>query len=114
MAQVAERVPRSPLTIIRIEKGCLLFKSAYYARVLYALQLDDDLLLIVKEDVLGRTLQDLSLKHRQRASKKTDERVRTDPSSLELCWEKRKKTKPINLCKHYLYMPISAVSTYFN
>ena len=41
-----------------------------YARVLYALQLDDDLLLIAKEDTLGRTLQDLSLKHRQRASKK--------------------------------------------
>ncbi len=41
-----------------------------YARVLYALQLDDDLLLIAKEDTLGRNLQDLSLKHRQRASKK--------------------------------------------
>ncbi len=40
------------------------------ARVLYALQLDDDLLLIAKEDTLGRNLQDLSLKHRQRASKK--------------------------------------------
>lgn len=30
-----------------------------YARVLYALQLDDDLLLIAKEDTLGHTLQDL-------------------------------------------------------
>ena len=36
-------------------------------RVLYALQLDDDLLLLAKEDSLGHTLQDLSLKHRLRA-----------------------------------------------
>ena len=41
-----------------------------YLRVLYALQLDDDILQLAKEDVLGRTLQDLSLKHRKRASKK--------------------------------------------
>ena len=69
IAQVAERATCSPLTINRIEKGLPLFHRIYL-RVLYALQLDDDILLLAKEDVLGRTLQDLSLKHRKRASKK--------------------------------------------
>ena len=39
-------------------------------RVLYALQLDDDILLLAKEDAMGKALQDLSLKQRERASKK--------------------------------------------
>ena len=68
IAQVAERATCSPLTINRIEKGSP--TVGIYLRVLYALQLDDDILLLAKEDVLGRTLQDLSLKHRKRASKK--------------------------------------------
>ena len=70
IAQVAERATCSPLTIYRIEKGLPTVSIGIYARVLYALQLYDDLLLLAKEDTLGRTLQDLSLKHRQRASKK--------------------------------------------
>ena len=41
-----------------------------YLRVLYALQLDDDILWLAKEDKLGKALQDLSLKTRKRASKK--------------------------------------------
>lgn len=70
IAQVAERATCSPLTVARVEKGLPTVSIGIYARVLYALQLDDDLLLIAKEDALGRNLQDLSLKHRQRASKK--------------------------------------------
>lgn len=70
IAQVAERATCSPLTVGRIEKGLPTVSIGIYARVLYALQLDDDLLLIAKEDKLGRTLQDLNLKHRTRASKK--------------------------------------------
>ena len=70
ITQVAERAACSPLTINCIEKGSPTVSIGIYARVLYALQLDDDLLLIAKEDPLGRTLQDLNLKHRQRASKK--------------------------------------------
>ena len=33
--------------------------------MLYALQLDDDILLLAKEDVMGKALQDLSLKKRE-------------------------------------------------
>ena len=70
IAQIAERATCSPLTVNRIEKGSPTVSMGIYARVLYVLQLDDDLLLLAKEDTLGRTLQDLGLKHRQRASKK--------------------------------------------
>lgn len=70
IAQIAERATCSPLTVNRIEKGSPTVSMGIYARVLYALQLNDDLLLLAKEDTLGRTLQDLGLKHRQRASKK--------------------------------------------
>ncbi len=70
IAQVAERATCSPLTINRIEKGSPTVSIGIYARVLYVLQLDDDLLLIAKDDILGRNLQDLCLKHRTRASKK--------------------------------------------
>lgn len=70
IAQVAERATCSALTVTRIEKGSPTVSIGIYARVLYALQLDDDLLLIAGEDKLGRQLQDLQLKNRQRASKK--------------------------------------------
>lgn len=70
VAQVAERATCSPLTISRIEKGTPTVAMGIYLRVLYALQLDDDILWLAKEDKLGRTLQDLSLKTRERASKK--------------------------------------------
>lgn len=70
MAQVADRATCSPLTISRIEKGMPTVSIGIYLRVLYALQLEEDILLLAKEDKLGRTLQDLSLKTRQRASNK--------------------------------------------
>ena len=41
-----------------------------YLRVLYALQLDDDILFVAKEDPIGKGLQDLQLKQRERATKK--------------------------------------------
>lgn len=70
IAQVAERATCSPLTVARIEKGTPTVAIGIYLRVLYALQLDDDILLLAQNDELGRTLQDLGLKHRERASKK--------------------------------------------
>lgn len=70
IAQIAERATCSPLTVSRIEKGAATVSIGIYLRVLYALQLDDDILLLAKEDTMGKGLQDLSLKQRQRASKK--------------------------------------------
>ena len=56
--------------VSRIEKGVPTVAIGIYLRVLYALQLDDDILLLAKEDTMGKALQDLSLKKRERASKK--------------------------------------------
>ena len=70
IAQLAERATCSPLTVARIEKGVPTVAIGIYLRVLYALQLDDCILAIAQQDPIGRTLQDLSLKHRERASKK--------------------------------------------
>ena len=71
LAQVAERATCSPLTVSRIEKGSPTVAIGIYLRVLYALQLDDDILLLAKDDELGRQLQDMALTTRQRASKKS-------------------------------------------
>ena len=54
----------------RVEKGQANVAIGIYLRVLYALQLSDDILWLAKEDPIGRELQDLNLKHRERASKK--------------------------------------------
>lgn len=70
VAQVAERATCSPLTVSRIEKGSPTVAIGIYLRVLYALQLDEDIMWIAKEDRLGKSLQDLTLKSRERASKK--------------------------------------------
>ena len=69
VAQVAERATCSPLTVSRIEKGAPTVAIGIYLRVLYALQLDDDILSLAKDDELGRALQDMNLPQRERASK---------------------------------------------
>ena len=70
VALVAERATCSPLTVTRVEKGAPTVAIGIYLRVLYALQLEADILLLAKEDQMGKALQDLSLKKRKRASKK--------------------------------------------
>ena len=70
IAQVAERATCSELTVSRVEKGLPTVSIGIYLRVLYALQLDGDILLLAKEDKMGKALQVLSLKQRERASKK--------------------------------------------
>ncbi|WP_085537475.1 transcriptional regulator [Massilibacteroides vaginae] len=70
ISQIAERATVSDLSVIRAEKGLPTVSIGIYLRILYALQLDDDILLLAKEDPIGKALQDLSLKQRTRASKK--------------------------------------------
>jgi transcriptional regulator with XRE-family HTH domain len=70
IVQVAERATVSDLSVSRVEKGLATVSIGIYLRVLYALQLDDDILLLAKNDKMGQVLQDLTLKKRKRASKK--------------------------------------------
>ena len=70
IAPIAERATCSELTVMRVEKGTPTVAIGIYLRILYALQLDEDILSLAKDDSLGRTLQDMGLKHRERASKK--------------------------------------------
>ena len=68
--QVAERAGISRNTLIKVEKGDEGVAIGYYFRVLAILGLDKDLLLVAKDDELGRTLQDAKLIVKKRASKK--------------------------------------------
>lgn len=68
--QVAERAGISRNTLIKIEKGDEGVAIGYYFRVLVVLGLDKDLILIAKDDELGRRLQDAKLTVKERASKK--------------------------------------------
>lgn len=70
ISQIAERATCSQLTVSRVEKGTPTVAIGIYLRILYALNLEDDILAIAKDDALGRTLQDIGLKYRERASKK--------------------------------------------
>ena len=68
---VAERAGLSRMTLSNIEKGSPSVDIGSYAAVLHALNgMDKDLLLVAKDDELGRKLQDLELPTRRRAPKK--------------------------------------------
>jgi len=67
---VAERAGISRTTLIKIEKGDEGVAIGYYFRVLAVLGLDKDLLLVAKDDELGRRLQDSKLVVKERSSKK--------------------------------------------
>lgn len=68
---VAERAGISRQTLTAIEKGPPTVAIGAYAAVLHALNnLDNDFLLVAKDDELGRKLQDLDLPARKRAPKK--------------------------------------------
>ena len=70
IAQIAERAMCNVISVMRVEKGSPTVSMGIYLRILFALGMDDSILFLAKEDEMGRTLQDLDLKHRQRASKK--------------------------------------------
>lgn len=64
---IAERAQCSRMTASKVEKGDPTVSMGAYLRVLFALQLADDIELIAKNDPLGRDLQDLNV--RKRASR---------------------------------------------
>ena len=68
--QISERASISRNTLIKIEKGDESVAIGYYFRVLAILGLDKDLLLVAKDDELGRRLQDARFAVKERASKK--------------------------------------------
>jgi transcriptional regulator with XRE-family HTH domain len=68
--QVSERAGISRTTLSKIEKGDEGVAIGYYFRALAVLGLDKDLLLVAKDDKLGRILQDAKLQPKERASKK--------------------------------------------
>ena len=71
---VAERASISRATLWAVEKGSPSVSIGIYAAVLQSLNgMDKDLLLVAKDDELGRKLQDLDLPIRKRAPKKRGE-----------------------------------------
>ena len=68
---VAERAGISRATLWAVEKGSPSVAIGIYAAVLHSLNgMDKDLLLVAKDDELGRKLQDLELPIRKRAPQK--------------------------------------------
>ena len=71
-ALVAERAGISRQTVMAVEKGSSSVSMGAYAAVLHALGgMDTDLLLVAKDDELGRKLQDLELITGKRAPKRS-------------------------------------------
>ena len=69
VALVAERAGISRASLWKVESGNPAVAMGIYAAVLHALNnLDKDLLLVAKDDELGRHLQDMGLLTRKRAS----------------------------------------------
>lgn len=68
---VAERAGVSRATLWKVESGNPACAMGIYAAVLHALnKMDKDLLLVAKDDELGRKLQDLQLITKKRASRR--------------------------------------------
>lgn len=70
---VAERAGISRASLWNVENGSPSVAMGIYAAVLHALNnMDRDLLLVAKDDRMGREMQDLHLVTRKRASRKGD------------------------------------------
>ena len=68
--QIAERAGIARTTLVKIEKGDEGVALGQYFRVMLALGLGNDIVLIARDDELGRKLQDAKLEVKERASKK--------------------------------------------
>ncbi len=70
---VAERAGISRSSLWKVESGNPAVAIGIYAAVLHALNnMDKDLLLVAKDDDMGRQMQDLSLLTRKRASRRRE------------------------------------------
>ena len=68
---VAERAGISRASLWKVEKGSPSVAIGIYAAVLHALgNLDKEFLLVAKDDIIGRAMQDLNLTVRKRAPRK--------------------------------------------
>lgn len=61
MQDIADRACVTRLTVSKVEHGDPTVAMGIYARVLYALNLEEDLSFLAKDDQLGRDLQDAEL-----------------------------------------------------
>lgn len=68
--QVAERAGVSRRTLYSVERGKSSVSVGIYLRVLNVLNLENDILKIAEDDVLGRKLQDIGLQPKERAPKR--------------------------------------------
>lgn len=68
--QVSERAGIGRTALYEIEKGKPNVNIGYYAQVLSVLGLEQDLLNVAKDDILGRKLQDANLVVKERAPKR--------------------------------------------
>lgn len=68
--QVAERANISRPTLTAIEKGSESVSIGLFLQVLIVLGLEKDVLLLAKDDELGRKIQDANLSTKERAPKK--------------------------------------------
>lgn len=70
---VAERAGISRTSLWNVENGSPSVAIGIYAAVLHALNnMDKDLLLVAKDDAMGRKMQDLNLITRKRAPRRED------------------------------------------
>ena len=71
---VAERAGISRASLWKVESGSPAVAIGIYAAVLHALgDMDKDMLLVAKDDEMGRQMQDLNLMTRKRATRRKNE-----------------------------------------
>jgi len=74
--QVAERANITRVTLLSIEKGSPSVAMGNYLQVLFAIGLEKDLLKVASDDELGRKLTDAKLLVKERAPKKSPNKLK--------------------------------------